>query len=234
LRRFVATVRAADAVVAGNAFLAAEAARYTDPSRVSVVPTCVDPDRYPLTLAKPVHSTAELVWIGSSSTLQGLEAIAPVLEEIGRAVPNVRLKVICDRHPKLHNLPVVPCRWREATEAAELANSDIGISWIPDDLWSRGKCGLKILQYMAAGLPVVANPVGIHPQMIRHGETGFLAETEGEWLTAVVALAADPSLRQRMGAAGRRRMETTFSVRLGARTWLKVFERLNDHQASVG
>ena len=67
--------------------------------------------------------------------------------------------------------------WSRETETAELAEGDIGIAYMPDDSWSLGKCGLKVLQYMAAGLPVVANPVGVHREMIVHGETGFLADT---------------------------------------------------------
>ena len=76
----------------------------------------------------------------------------------------------------------------------------MGISWVPDDDWSRGKCGLKVLQYMAAGLPVVANSVGVHRHMIRHGETGFLAESESDWIDAVRNLARQPELRRMMGA----------------------------------
>src|SRR5262249_39323684 len=185
LRRFAATVGATDAVVAGNGFLAENAARFTASEHVHVVPTCVDPDRY---VPRPPDEESDgktLVWVGSSSTLQGLEAIAPLLDELGRSIPGLRLKVVCDRFPTFRHLSVIACPWNAAREALDLATADVGISWIPDDLWSRGKCGLKVLQYAAAGLPVVANPVGVHPEMIRHGETGFLASTPAEWLQAI-------------------------------------------------
>src|SRR5262249_27988140 len=97
---------------------------------------------------------------------------------------------------------------------------------IPDDLWSRGKCGLKVLQYAAAGLPVVANPVGVHPEMIRHGETGFLASTPAQWIAAVRRLADDPALRVRMGRAARRHFESRYSIAAGAAAWLEVLARL--------
>jgi glycosyltransferase involved in cell wall biosynthesis len=226
LRRFAATVRAADAVLAGNAFLLTEAARWTPASRVHVVPTCVEPASYPLAHHQRAGDGVELVWIGSSSTLQGLEAVRPLLEEIGCCVPGVRLKLICDRFLKLDHLPVVPCPWAEATETADLASADIGMSWIPPDLWSRGKCGLKVLQYMAAGLPVVANPVGVQADMVRHGVNGYLAESPAEWVEAVRRLARDPELRRRLGQAGRRRVEEEFSVRAGAGLWLSVLDGL--------
>src|SRR5213076_2210944 len=132
------------------------------------------------------------------------------------------LRLICDRFLSLQSLPIIPCPWRVNREAADLAAADIGVSWIPDDDWSRGKCGLKVLQYMAAGLPVVANPVGVHAEMIRHGENGFLAETLGQWAEAVGRLARDPALRRRMGRAGRRRVESDYAVAVGARHWLAL------------
>ena len=113
-----------------------------------------------------------------------------------------------------------------------MATSDIGISWLPDDTWSQGKCGLKVLQYMAAGLPVVANPVGVQAEMVRHGETGFLAETPDQWAEAVGRLARDPALRRTMGRAGRRRVETGFSVAFGAGRWLEVLRRLEQKEAA--
>jgi glycosyltransferase involved in cell wall biosynthesis len=231
-RRFAALVRCADAVSAGNAFLAEQAAHWTAKPRVHVLPTCVDPARYPL--AEPARNGAgvELVWVGSASTLQGLQAVTPLLEEIGRNVPGVCLKLLCDRFLQLRQLPVRPVTWTEAREAEEIAAADIGISWVPDDWWSRGKCGLKVLQYMAAGLPVIANPVGVHGEMVRHGETGFLAGTTREWIEAVRRLTNDPSLRRRMGRAGRRLVETRYSVTVGAESWRRLLDRLSEPLAA--
>ncbi|MCE9603938.1 MAG: glycosyltransferase family 4 protein [Planctomycetia bacterium] len=224
-RRFRRVVRSVDAVVAGNSFLAEEAARWTDPNKVHIIPTCVDLDRYPL--APHIASDKlRLVWIGSSSTLQGLETVRGYFRRIGKCLPHARLKLICDRDLAEAGMPTEFCAWSEATEAAELSAAEIGISWIPDDPWSRGKCGLKILQYMAAGLPVVANPVGVHPQLIEHGVSGFLATTADEWVDAVRTLARDPELRQRMGTAGRRKVEAKFSVHRGAMLWTNLLDSL--------
>src|SRR5262249_53754016 len=123
-----------------------------------------------------------------------------------------RLKVVCDSFPQFERLPVAPIIWSEATEAHELARADIGISWLPDDLWSRGKCGLKILQYMAAGLPVVTNSIGVHGDMVEHGRSGFLVEPKSDWIEAITTLAADPDLRRSMGRRGRQIVEEKFSV----------------------
>lgn len=226
-KRFRSIISRCDAVIAGNEYLAEEAARWSTANSIHVIPTCVDETRYPLAAHEQAGNAIHLVWIGSSSTLRGLELIAPILEGIGKAVPGIRLKLICDRFLKLKFLPIVQCAWAEATEAREIASSDIGISWIPDDPWSRGKCGLKVLQFMAAGLPVVANPVGVQVNMVRHGETGFLARSAAEWLEAVNLLAGDPDLRRNMGACGRRLVEEQYSVAAGMKRWLAVLQRLH-------
>jgi glycosyltransferase involved in cell wall biosynthesis len=226
LQRFAATIETADIVVAGNSYLRAQASRWNSEDRIHMIPTCVDPGSYPLADHIRVDDGVQLVWIGSASTLRGLEAIGPLLEEIGQHRPGLRLKLVCDRFLALQHLPVMPCPWSEEGEAAALADADIGISWLPDDLWSWGKCGLKVLQYMAAGLPVVANPVGVQAELVHHGETGFLAQTPAQWQEAIARLAHDPQLRRRMGRAGRRSLEAAFSVASGATRWLTLLDGL--------
>jgi glycosyltransferase involved in cell wall biosynthesis len=226
LQRFAATVETADVVVAGNTYLREQAARWNSADRIRVIPTCVDPASYQLAQHHRARENVELVWIGSASTLRGLDAIRPVLENLGVSCPGLHLKLVCDRFLSFEHLPVVCCLWSEKTEAAALAAADIGISWIPDDLWSQGKCGLKVLQYMAAGLPVIANPVGVQNEFVRHGETGFLVQTPAQWRAAVDRLALDPELRRRMGRAARRHVETAYSVAAGATRWLALLERL--------
>lgn len=232
-RRFVAMMRHADRIIAGNDFLSTNALRHASPERVTVIPTCIDPKRYPLAEHKR-NGQVQLVWIGTSSTLRRLERMAPLLEELGQKCPGLALKIVCDRFPSLQRLRVIQSPWSEAEEASALAEADIGISWLPDDLWSRGKCGLKILQYLAAGLPVVANPVGMHKELVRHGDNGFLAASPQEWIEAVRRLADNPELRSRMGLSGRRRAELEFSVALGGNRWLSLLERLQESAAQAG
>lgn len=218
-KRFRALMQACDLVVAGNEYLAAEASRFT--KRVVVIPTCVDVSKYqpapPFSRPSPL-----LAWVGSSSTLRGLEQFTPTLTAIGRAVPGTRLKLICDRFIEIPNLSVERCVWNEATEPAEIAAADIGIGWVPDDPWSRGKCGLKVLQYQAAGLPVVANPVGVQATFVKNGIQGFRATTTEEWVNAIRTLAASAELRRTMGEAGRRQVEERYSVAAGAKLWLEA------------
>ncbi|QEL14903.1 glycosyltransferase family 4 protein [Limnoglobus roseus] len=223
-RRFARTVAAADAVIAGNDFLAAEASRHTPSARVDVIPTSVDPDKYP-PAAHTRSGPVQLVWIGSSSTLQGLQRIRPLLEAVGKALPGTRLKLVCDRFLTFDHLPVDPVPWREATEARDIATADVGIAWVPDDDWSRGKCGLKVLQYQAAGLPVIANDVGVHPHLVGANRTGFLANTPEEWIAAVARL-SDPAVRANLGGAARRQLDEHYSVAASARKWLAALRRL--------
>jgi len=222
LARFWATIYAADAVTAGNGYLARRVAEYVGPEKVCVMPTCVEPGRYSLAAHASHGPEVKLVWIGQHSTLASLACAADQMEAIGRRIPGIAIRIICDRCPTVAGVRVEPRRWSESTEAADLAGADIGVNWLPNDEWSRGKCGLRVLQYMAAGLPVVANPVGMNREMVVHGRTGFLAETPEEWAEAVARLADDPALRRRMGAEGRRMVERRFSVDC----WAPRFARL--------
>lgn len=208
--RFAATVCLSDKVFAGNKHLADEAINHGARRKVSVVPTCVDARRYPLADHHDEMPT-RLVWIGSASTVQTLERAKDVLEAIGEATPNAVLRVVCNKFPKFKNLRVEQLHWSEATEGTDLSTADIGFSWIPDDSWSRGKCGLKVLQYMAAGLPVVASPVGVHEELLE-GEGGYLPRRTSEWVDTVQKLSADAKLRHLQGGAGRRRIEERFHV----------------------
>lgn len=211
-RRFAATVSAADCVIAGNNYLRESAIRAgVTAGKVVTIPTCVDPQRYPLAAHDSAGALA-LVWIGSHSTLQGLELQRQLWDRMAREVAGISMRVICDKFPHFDAMPVVAVAWREESEAAELAAAGAGISWMPDDLWSRGKCGLKVLQYHAAGLPVIANPVGTHREMIEAGVTGYLAESAEEWIDAARKLALDPEMRRRLGRAARARVESHYSV----------------------
>lgn len=224
--KFRAMVQNADLVVAGNDFLREQAEALIDPFKVVHIATCVDVRRYPLARPAADKPTVKLVWIGSASTLRGLERIRELLDRLAD-IPRLELRIICDRRLHLDRLPIEFRPWSEVTETRDLAEADIGISWLPDDRWSEGKCGLKVLQYMAAGLPVVANAVGVQRTLVRSGENGFLAESADEWFKAIERLANDAALRWRLGSAGRRRVESEFDVANGASAWTKVLQSID-------
>ena len=215
-RRFEDIVGGSDAVIAGNDFLAQCARHFSEPDHVVTIPTCIEPNAYEREHVSGGRASPDddmvLVWIGSSSTLPLLTGRSDMLNRIGQEFSPIRLKIICDTFPRFRHLPVQPVPWSAATEIRELMSSHVGISWLPEDDWGKGKCGLKVLQYMAAGLPVVANPFGVHLQMIEHGKSGFLADTPEDWIRAVRTLRDDPALAKRMGARGRQIVRARYSV----------------------
>ena len=226
-RRFARTVSAAALVLAGSPVLA-ERARQAGARHVEIVPTGLDIARYP---SKETQATADglrLVWIGSRSTLKQLARLRPALEAVGRKVPGARLRVIADGPLAVDGLEVENVPWSRQAEGRLLAECDVGIAPLPETPYTRGKCGFKVLQYMAAGLPVVASPVGVQMDYVRPEETGLHACGEAEWVEGIRRLAGDAALRQRMGRAGRERVEREFDVRvLGPRVVGLVGEALN-------
>jgi glycosyltransferase involved in cell wall biosynthesis len=216
MARFAAMARACDHVFAGNAFLARHAAAFNPAA--TLVPTCVDAARYRIEADKPV-GTLDLVWIGSHSTRKYLAEAMPWLKQASEKVPGLRLKIVADFDLPGGGVATLPVAWRADSEARELASSHVGIAPMRDDDWSRGKCALKVLQYMAAGLPVVSSDAGANREVVVEGETGFLAATPEEWVMRIAQLAQDADLRRRLGEAGRRRVETDYSIG-------PVFERL--------
>lgn len=221
MSRFAAMVRCCDHVTAGNGFLAEAAARFNP--AVSIAPTCVDISRYFVSSQKP-REQFDLVWIGSSSTRKYLETAIPALRQASRKLPDLHVKIIADFDLEAPGFPTLPIRWRADTEAAELASAHVGIAPMRDDDWSRGKCALKVLQYMAAGLPVVSSPAGVNSEAVIPGETGFLAKNDSEWLDALLLLAGDPELRRKMGLAGRHRVCERYSIDVVFSELLSVLE----------
>lgn len=227
LTRFRATACDADAVFVGNDFLRLVVSKWAAPERVFLMPTCVNPAKYRLAHHSRKAPDARLIWIGQSSTLETLGIAGGQLGAIAQRLPDMEFRQICNRSASFAALNVVFRPWSVDTEAAELTEGDIGIAFMPDDSWSLGKCGLKVLQYMAAGLPVVANPVGVHREMVIHGETGFLAATPTEWAEAVDRLAAQPELRAKLGAAGQQFVQKRYSTEVWAPQFARAVARIS-------
>jgi len=202
-------------VVSGNQYLA-QRARHAGAKRVVVVPTVIDIDRYPLTSLESRGSLASdglprIVWIGSPSTVSYLRGLQGPLQTLARSVPFV-LRVIGGGNIEMPGVRVESIRWSEDTEAQEIAACDVGVMPLVDSAWERGKCGYKLIQYMACGLPVVASNVGVNVEIVRHGVNGMLINSEQEWVAALGTLLGDQLLRARMGMEGRRRVEIDYCV----------------------
>lgn len=214
----IATVmRLAHTVVAGNAYLA-DYARRAGARRVEIIPTVVDLARYPVTTPTVDAPVFTIGWIGSPTSARFLHDISPALAEVcqgGRA----RLRLIGSGPIDLPGVPVQVLPWHEETEVEEISRCDVGIMPLPDEPWARGKCGLKLIQYMACGLPVVASPVGVNSEIVQDGVTGFLASTTREWVQALERLRENDDLRWFIGQAGRRKTEKEYSLQLNASKW---------------
>jgi len=163
-------------------------------------------------------------WTGSHTTTKYLAGIEKVLGQIQESNSNVSLLVIADRRPSL-TIPYVFTAWSADTEIEDLAKIDIGIMPLPDDEWSKGKCGFKAIQYMALEIPCVLSPVGVNTQIVRNGVTGFLCSTDSEWFQALSTLIKDAGLRRSMGEAGRQTIVENYSVSSNTRSFLSLFEK---------
>lgn len=197
-------------VIAGNAYLA-DRAHTAGAPWVEIVPTVVDAGAYDITPLRHADGRLRIGWVGTPGTWA--DYMAPMLpmllglaREGGAVVRGVGASG-ASADPALEILP-----WSEDSESAMIQGMGMGLMPLDDTPWSRGKCGYKLIQYMACGIPVIASPVGVNAEIVEHGVTGFLARTPEEWREAVRLLLADPDLRRRMGAAGRQRVEQHYSL----------------------
>jgi glycosyltransferase involved in cell wall biosynthesis len=225
-RRKVSTIcKLAHRVSCGNEYLANYARNYND--NVSLVPTTIDVNRLHIqdvALKSPKSTNVIVGWTGSHSTLKYLYTIAPVLRKIEEMFSHVSFMVIADTPPALNLNRIRFVQWSKESEIADLAEFNIGIMPLPDDQWSKGKGGFKILQYMALGIPSASSPVGINSQIVKHGENGFLCVTEDDWVSCLKQLIESASLRERFGKAGWETVHQGYSVSSNASTFLSLFK----------
>ena len=225
--------RFAAAVVVGNDYLASYARRHN--GNVHVVPTTIDLNQYRVQPTLDAESPLVITWSGSFSTLVHLEHMRDVLRKLG-ARRKVRLRVICNRPPDrpFEGVDTEFVPWSERDEVSAVGATHCGIMPLPDDEFSRGKCGLKALQFMATGRPVVVSPVGVNTQIVNSGVNGIVASTADDWIQAFEALAASPDLRERLGCAGRRTVEERFSAEIGAAGFARAVASVTAQRSTVG
>jgi glycosyltransferase involved in cell wall biosynthesis len=187
--------------------------------RVEIIPTVIDLSRYKVTIAQRHSEIPCVVWIGQASTAKYLQDLLPVLNNF-QLNGSLIFKTIGFKIPD----SIFECiPWSESTESYEISNFDIGIMPLFDDYFERGKCGYKLIQYMACGLPVIASPVGINSQLVAHGVSGFLASSADQWSDSLKTLIVDRQLRISMGAAGRVLVEENYCIAVVSRKIAFIF-----------
>ena len=210
--------RLARHVTVGNDLLARFA---RDHARdVTVVPSTVDTDFYRVQPRVP-NGVPVVGWTGSVTTVPHLMTLAPALRRL-REMREFELRVIGAK-ADIEGLAVHCLPWRPETEPDDLRTLDVGLMPLPDNEWSRGKCGMKALQYMALGIPPVVSPVGVNATIVRDAVNGFHARTEEEWIDRIALLLEDDSLRRRLGEEARKTIEESFSARVHAPRVARVF-----------
>jgi len=217
----------AAAVVAGNHYLRDLALQYN--RNVFLIPTPVDTDRFCPRPEDSQNGRKEVIigWIGVSPGLEYVRSLEKVFQELSRKY-RIRLKIITRPGKEVltfEGVNVELKNWTYESEVSEMQEFDIGIMPLPDDEWTRGKCGLKLLQYMALGIPSVASRVGANLEIIEEGVNGFLAQEPAEWIEKLSRLIESRELRQKMGEAGREKAVANYSLEKMAPRLAEVFKK---------
>ncbi len=213
-----------DMVFAGNKYLTDYAKKYNP--AVFILPTTIDTTEY-----KPVERMIKqkpicIGWSGSKTTIKHFESALPFLKEIkNKYGDRVIFKIIGDGSFRSKELDTVGIDWNKEEELKQLQTIDIGIMPLPNDEWSKGKCGLKGLQYMALAIPTIMSPVGVNSEIIQHGKNGFLAATDKKWIQIIEQLLASAELREEIGKEGRKTVIKEFSVEANKDLYLKLFDK---------
>ena len=228
-RKIAAVMRKSSAVTAGNSYLAAYA-RKAGARRVEVFPTVVDLERYsvkvPSTFSPPERPLV-IGWIGTFSTFKYLKSVMPLLERISQGYP-LELRVVGPSADLKSTIPINFIPWSEATEAESIKGFDVGIMPLDDTPWERGKCGYKLIQYMASGIPVIARGIGVNKEIVDHGINGFIANSDEEWREALVYLASHRKRLAEMGSAGRKIVAERYSLQITREKLLNLVHELTD------
>ncbi len=209
-------------VIAGNRFLAAYAMKYA--SRVVVIPTVINVEDYPIKTHR-TNSSITLGWIGQSVNHVYLEQLNEVLTKL-RPLLEFKLLVVSDKPFAHPTVDVINRTWSLDTEITDILDMDIGLMPLDDTPWTRGKCAFKAIQYMAAGIPAVASRIGANIDLISDGDNGRLVDAPETWISAILDLANDPSLRQRIGLRARATVELRYSTKLAVHELATLLQNL--------
>lgn len=208
-------------IMAGNQYLADYAKQFNE--NITIVPTTINTEKYQVVEKEETSEIVTIGWSGSFSTVQHLDTIREVLQELAKD-EKYRLRVIGTPNYEIGDVETEAMKWKSETEIEDLSEIDIGVMPLPDDQWSKGKCGLKALQYMALGIPTICSPVGVNSTIIRDGENGFIADGKDEWIEKLKQLLHSYELRKKLGLAGRKTVEESYSTESQAPKVFEIFE----------
>ena len=215
-------IELADVVIVGNEYLADFASQLND--NVQIIPTTIDTNWYRPSVKSPTEPII-IGWTGSFSTIKHYNEIIPVLLKIkSKYRERIEFSVIGDPSFSQNELGIQGKKWEAVTEVEDLQGFDIGIMPLPENDWTRGKCGAKGLQYMGLAIPTIMSPVGVNKDIIQDGVNGFLADTDEEWFSKLCQLIESDELRSRLGKAGRETVVSRYSVEANKEKYLKLFE----------
>jgi glycosyltransferase involved in cell wall biosynthesis len=216
----------ADLIIAGNSFLRDYALAFN--KNTIVIPTTIDTVSYKRTVPRRRAGPVCIGWTGSTTTIPHFETGLPYLMQIkARYGDRVRFRVVGDGSYRNDALGVQGEPWDATAEVDTLCDMDIGIMPLPDDAWSKGKCGLKGLQFMGLEVPVVMENLGANREIVTDGVDGFLASGPAEWVAKLSALVESPDLREEIGSAGRRTVEARYSVESQKDVYARVLRELS-------
>lgn len=223
-RKIDEVMRHASMVIAGNDYVARRA-HMAGAKRVEIIPTVVDTQRYQ---PVPTRAAGPLVvgWIGTPKTSRYLQSLFPVIDKLKRDM-GVRFVAVGARAVDLAGGPWEAWSWSEYTEVRSIQQFDIGIMPLSDSPWERGKCGYKLIQYMACGKPVVASPVGVNAAIVKWGSNGYLATSLDEWYRHLRFLVEDEATRTRMGLNGRNMVMGNYSLQAQAPRLVSAIEHVS-------
>jgi glycosyltransferase involved in cell wall biosynthesis len=209
-------------VVCGNAYLEEYAMRFN--SNTIIIPTTLDTDYHKPKENKLATEKIVIGWTGSPTTIDHFKIIIPVLEQLKNEYgERIQFSVIGDNRYTHPELSISGQAWRLETEIQDLMKFDIGIMPLPDDEWTKGKCGFKGLQYMSLEVPTVMSPVGVNTEIIDHGTNGFLANTDEEWYTILSELIENEKLRHKIGKEGRKTIINQYSISANKNKYASLF-----------
>lgn len=226
LSRFANLARRCDAVIASNDYLASHAKKYTDEWRVKILPNGVDLARWP---QKHIHEPPKKIvigWIGPAAELRYLEPMKPGLRKICEAFPHVTLKIVCDAPFEADGVRAEQKAFAEADEVADILSFDIAVACYPDDAWTMGETPTALLNYLAAGLPVVASDVTCVRRFILDHVNGLLVHEPEDWERKLGVLIEAWGLGIELGNAARKTVEKIYNLERIIKGYLSVFQSL--------